>query len=519
VAAATPPGDCLREGRPLLFTGLAELRAAYPALDLAGQEDRTLVCLPLRNATVGLGAMSLSWQGLRAIDEPELEFFTICADACAQAVTRIRAQEEAVLREERLRFLADASAELASSLDYEPTLNAVARLAVPDFADWCVIQILADGKLRTVAMAHPDEFTSERIRELQERYPPDPDAPRGAYQVVRTGRSELLSDIPDEMLRLAATDDEHLQVLRDLHFRSAISAPLRVRDRVLGVISWVTGETAYRYGRGDLEFLEGLAQRAAVAIDNAELHAQVRDLALRLQRAVVPTQLPQPPGWTIAAHHVAAGRTAAGGDFYDVVELPDHRLAVFVGDVMGRGVKAASTMAQMRAAVRTLIAQDPSPEGVLAGLDRVFDMFDAEQLVTVVYGLIEPGGDDRNAGDGHSAGGVLRLVNAGHPTPLLVPAAGSARPLTSKDPLLLGVGAGARRVTEVAIGPGDTLLLYTDGLVERRGESIDDGLRRLAAATSALTRGDLDDAVQRVMAAVRDPNSDDDVAVLAMRCH
>ena len=513
LAAATPAGDCLREARPLVLIGRSQIRAAYPSLELATDGDRTLVCLPLRGKDTGLGAVSLSWDGLRPIDPVDLEFFAICADACAQAVTRIRAQDELMLREERLQFLADASAELASSLDYQATLTAVAELAVPDFADWCVIQVLVDGQLRPLALAHPDAYTVERIRNLQERYPPDPDAPVGAYHVVRTGRPELISDVTDEMLTAAAQDAEHLQILRDLHFRSAISAPLRVRDRTLGVISWVTGDSAYRYDAGDLEFLEDLARRAAVAIDNAELHSQLRDLAGRLQRAVLPARLPQPPGWTVAGHYLAAGRTEAGGDFYDVVVLPDDRIAAFVGDVMGRGVSAASTMAQMRAAMRTLIAQDPAPEAVMAGLDRVFSMFDHEQLVTLAYGRIDP--------TPASAEGAarLRLVSAGHPPPLLLRADGTSRVLATANPLLLGVGGGQRQVTQVPVGHGDTVLIFTDGLIDRRGEALDAGEERLAAAARDLTGDDLDAALRRLAATMRDPDRDDDVAIVALHRH
>jgi transcriptional regulator with GAF, ATPase, and Fis domain len=507
LAATTPAGDSVRAGRPLVFTGRAELLAAYPSMEMATDGDRTLVCLPLQGSAEALGAVTLSWDGIRDVDAAQLEFFAVCADACAQALTRIGAERDVQLREERLQFLADASAELASSLDYEATLTAVARLAVPDFADWCVIQVLVDGQLRPLALAHPDAFTSERILELQERYPPDPDAPRGAYQVIRSGEPELINDITDDMLAEAATDAEHLQILRDLHFRSAVSAPLRVRDRVLGVISWVTGASTYRYTSADLEFLEDLARRAAVAIDNAELHSQLRDLASRLQRAVLPARLPQPDGWAVAAHYSAAGRTDAGGDFYDVVVLPDGRIAVFVGDVMGRGVKAASTMAQMRAAIRTLIAQDPAPEEVMDGLDRMFTMFDPEQLVTVVYGLVE------TPTDGTAR---LRLVSAGHPSPLLRRADGTSQVLAPAEPLLLGVGGGQRQVTEVAVGHGDTVLMFTDGLIERRDEALDDGEERLAAAAADLDLDDLVAGLPRVVDQVRDPNRDDDVAVVAL---
>ena len=135
-----------------------------------------------------------------------------------------------------------------------------------------------------------------------------------------------------------------------------------------------------------------------IAIDNAQLHSQVRAAALELQRAVLPDELPRVEGWTTSVQYLPAGRTDAGGDFYDVVPLEDGRLAMFVGDVMGRGVQAASVMAQMRSAIRTLVAVDPDPDAVLAGMDRVFDALHLEQLVTMVYAVADPA-LDQLAGD------------------------------------------------------------------------------------------------------------------------
>ena len=124
----------------------------------------------------------------------------------------------------------------------------------------------------------------------------------------------------------------------------------------------MAGEGGRRFSEDDLAFGEDLAQRAAIAIDNAQLHSQVRTAALELQRAVLPDELPRVEGWSTSVQYHPAGRTDAGGDFYDVVPLEDGRLAMFVGDVMGRGVAAASVMAQMRSAIRTLVAVDPDPD-------------------------------------------------------------------------------------------------------------------------------------------------------------
>jgi GAF domain-containing protein len=156
------------------------------------------------------------------------------ADSCAQAMDRLRAVSEAADRSAKLKFLADASSELASSLDYPATLRKVARLAVPGFADWCSISLMEDGDLRPLEVAHVDPAKVAYAGELQARYPPDRDAAHGAWNVVRTGQGELIPQITDEMLAALARDEEHLRLYRELNLRSAIVVPLTAHGRVLG---------------------------------------------------------------------------------------------------------------------------------------------------------------------------------------------------------------------------------------------------------------------------------------------
>ena len=180
-------------------------------------------------------------------------------------------------RDGHASFMAEASRILASSLDYERTLRNVAELAVPDVADWCAIDLLENGQLRRVAVEHTDPEKVALVRALEEKYPSDPDATVGAPQVVRTGRSEYAPTIPDEMLKQAARDAEHLRMLRELGLRSYVIAPLVARDRVLGSILLVHAESGRAYGEEDLEFVEDLARRAATAIDNAQLVQEITD--------------------------------------------------------------------------------------------------------------------------------------------------------------------------------------------------------------------------------------------------
>lgn len=504
LADPTPAGDSIRRRQPIILTGRGEIDAAYPGLESAAPGERTLVVLPLVTSGGVIGAISLSFPGRRTFDSAEQEFLRLLADTCAQAMDRLQALDDAAQRSYKLRFLAEASAELAGSLDYQATLKKVAWLGVPEFADWCSISLLEDGDLRTLAVAHTNPAKIAFVEELQRRYPPDPEAPHGAWNIVRTGRSELVPLVTDELLEAAAVDEEHLRLIRELNLRSGVSAPLIAHGKVLGVMSWVSADEGRMFTDADLAFVEDLAQRAAVAIDNAQLHSQTRDAAAHLQRAVLPDRLPEVRGWQFASYYSPSGRTEVGGDFYDVLPVKDG-VALFVGDVMGRGVEAAAAMAQMRAAVRSYLALDPSPESVVRRLDKMFATFEYSQLVTLVYVLAD------------TARNELSVVNAGHPPPVVLRADGSLQTVSEPVTAPLGLADQDRTAFRVPFGFEDSLLLYTDGLIERRGEDIDVGQERLAAMCATLQHGNLEECLSDLVESVRDHTREDDVAALVAR--
>ena len=182
-------------------------------------------------------------------------------------VTRLKRQQEGAL------LLADASRVLGSTLDYEKTLDAVARLAVGDLADWCGVDLVEpDGGIRQVVVAHKDEAKVQWARELNKRYPPDYNAPTGVGNVIRTGQPEIYPEISDEMLVGAARDAEHLRITRELQIRSALIVPMIARGRTLGALSLVSTEKGRRYNEADMALAMELATRAAIAIDNAQLY-------------------------------------------------------------------------------------------------------------------------------------------------------------------------------------------------------------------------------------------------------
>jgi PAS domain S-box-containing protein len=208
-----------------------------------------------------------------------------------EARSQLLAQEQAARAEaeeakRHLTFVAEASTVLASSLDYQATLASVARLVVPHLADWCVVDVVkGDGSLDRLAVVHQDPEKVALAYELQERYPPDPDVPRGVPQVLRIGQSEIASEIPESLLDEAARDVEHRELIRELGLKSYMIVPLAARGQMLGAITLVTAESGRRYEQSDLELAEDLARRAALAVDNARLYDKAQKEATERKEA------------------------------------------------------------------------------------------------------------------------------------------------------------------------------------------------------------------------------------------
>jgi PAS domain S-box-containing protein len=238
-----------------------------------------------------------------------------------------------VRQEANERFLAEASTALSSSLDYETTLATVARLAVPHFADWCAVDMIDDaGELRRLAVAHVNPAKVEWAHEIYRRYPPDPSEPRGLYEVLRTGESEFYPEIPDELLVAGARDERHLEIMRQVGFRSVLLVPLKSRERVLGVITFANSESGRHHTRDDLALAEDLAARASLAVENARLYmaerrtrreaertsdrlARLQEVSSALSQALTPQQ--------VAAAVVEQGISSLGAHAGAVVVLDE----------------------------------------------------------------------------------------------------------------------------------------------------------------------------------------------------
>jgi signal transduction histidine kinase len=286
LSAPVPLAEAVRTLVPVWLASTAERVARYPHLtaQYAQSGVEHWMSLPLVVEGKAVGGMSLGFAGECAFDEEDREYVLALASQCALALERSRlylreraARAEAEEGQRRAAFLAEVSALLAGSLDYEVTLARVARLAVPVLADWCAIDILDDdGEVRRLAVAHTDPARVEWAYELQRRYPFDPDSPRGVANVLRTGASELYPQIDDALLVASARSPDHLEALRQVGFSAAIVVPLAARGRVFGAVTLVMAESGRHYDAQDLRLAEDLAHRSALAIDNARLYSEAQ---------------------------------------------------------------------------------------------------------------------------------------------------------------------------------------------------------------------------------------------------
>ena len=271
------------------------------ALDGASVSDSELV---LRRADGSLGVISVSAEPVR-----DAEGRIVAAVATLFDLTEYRR------REETLSFLAEASEALTQSLDFTTTLADLVRLAVPRLADWCSIDLLEHGRIRNVGVANVDAGAAQRVRgELQER-PADMDGTSGAAAAIRTGRSELMTEIPEAVRAGGPPSADLVRTLHDLGLEpvSSITAPLRAHGRTLGALTLVAAESGQHFSESDLAVAEDLARRAALAIDNARLYEAQHDIAHTLQQSLLPGTLVQPPGMEIAARYRPGGHRSRGG--------------------------------------------------------------------------------------------------------------------------------------------------------------------------------------------------------------
>ncbi|MEU8032711.1 SpoIIE family protein phosphatase [Streptomyces sp. NPDC049099] len=438
----------------------------------------------------------------------------------ATSVIDITERHEATLAatraRNRLALIAHASASIGTTLDVERTARELAGVVVPDLADVAAVHVL-DSVLRGRT---PSESGPARFRVAAVAAAPAGEAAQAAADVpgglatydsdrlitrcVRTRRPVLVAETTRGDLRHIARTSEAAALLEAAGVHSYLAVPLLARGEVLGALSLGRVRTPAPFDEDDTLLACELAGRAATCVDNARWYQSVRDTALTLQRRLLPELPSRLPGLEIACRYRPAGAVSEiGGDWFDAVRLPGDRTALVVGDVMGSGINAAASMGQLRSATRAFAELDLDPAAVLRHLDHLAE--DVEHTIaTCVYCRYDP---ER---------GECRISLAGHLPPALVRSGRPAELLDVPSGVPLGVGGWAFETTAFPFRPGDQLALYTDGLVETRGDPIDARLGILRDALTATAARDLGDTCDRVLETLR-PRAGDDVALLLAR--
>ncbi|MDR6975323.1 PAS domain S-box-containing protein [Streptomyces sp. 3330] len=430
---------------------------------------------------------------------------------------RHHAAVEAEAARRRLALIADASARIGTTLDLERTAFELADVAVPELADVAAVDLLDAVMAGRRTSLKPAE--SAVIRALAVRAADEPDALRAADQpgqvaryapdrlvteCVRSGRPVMVAQVKDEDLGRIAHSPEAAALLARAGVHSYLAVPLIARGEVLGALDLKRTRNPLPFGRDDLLLARELAARAAVQIDNARWYQSARTTALTLQRSLLPSHPPVTGGLEVASRYQPAGATTeVGGDWFDVIPLPDGKTALVVGDVMGSGIDAAATMGRLRTATTTLASLDLDPAVLLEHLDRITQGLD-HSIATCVYAVHDP------------RLGRCRIANAGHLPPVHLRASRPPELLDLPTGAPLGVGGVPFSTTDVDFAPGDQLVLYTDGLVETRTHSLDERLEALLALLDDPARP-LEEVCDLLLSALHHPDNHDDVALLLAR--
>ncbi|MGH2956730.1 MAG: SpoIIE family protein phosphatase [Solirubrobacterales bacterium] len=505
--AELPVCAAIRELTSIWSRTPEDLKERFPAVAEERLQFDALAVLPLVAEGRALGAVSFSFTEPRQFSDEEKAFAIAIVQQAANTLERARIYEAERRAAERLSFLANASQILNEQLDLERTLERLAEVSVRLMSDWCSVDIAQpDGSVENLVIEHVDRSKAELAKEFRRRFPPDPEAPRGLAQVIRSGEPELYERIDEGVLREVARSEEHLAIMRELGLSSAVIVPLIVRGRSLGAITFASSDPERLFSREDLELAQDLARRAALAMDTSALYHREHETAVTLQRALLPGDLPEVEGVELAARYLPAeAGLEVGGDWFDLIESGPERLDVVIGDVAGRGVHAAAVMGRLAMALRAYVVDGRPVEEAVAGLDRLMKTSDPAQMATLFELSLDP------------VSGRARYVRAGHPPGLVRTPDGEVAELAGEGSPPLGPLVDSRFVAnETTLPPGSALLLYTDGLIERRQLDLQVGVDWLKEVFAAAP-DDPDSIVDAIARAVDAEHLPDDVALLVVR--
>jgi PAS domain S-box-containing protein len=409
-------------------------------------------------------------------------------------------------------FMAEVSRVLASSMDYSETLKQVAQLAVPQIADWCAVDLLGEnGEIERVAVHHCDPAKLDLVERLAHIHRPALDEPTGVPEVIRTGSARIFTDIQPEDLAAYARDSEHLELLKQIGARAAIIVPMAGPAKTIGAITLVCADSLRSLSEADLGLAERLSRRVGTAVENARLYTERTRIAHTLQRSLLPESLPEIPGVEVRALYSAAGElNEVGGDFYDVFAY-DVGWMLVIGDVCGKGPRAAGVTALARHTLRAAAIGGQSPTGMLSTLhEALLRQPPGADLCTVCLVMLTRVQD----------GARLTIALAGHPPPLLIGAGAEVEQAGLSGTVLGVVDPVSIEESEITLSAGETLLLYTDGVIEAgRPDHLlgEEGLLELCTAAPNLPLEGFLEHIELAALTRAQGRLRDDIALLALR--
>jgi PAS domain S-box-containing protein len=471
---------------------------------------RSAISVPLEAHGERYGVMILNYTTAsgRRYEPHDVELAQELARRFAQVIETSHLRAEALRAQERLSLLAQVGELLTVELESNARLQSVARTSIPTFADSCYVFVAEpDGRVRLAALSHLDPTT----RDVTDAFPEDITFPRDGEAppavAVRTGEPVFHPSVSPELIARIVTSERELRDARATRIRSLIAVPLPDPAGPFGALVFCYAESGRRYTDDDLPLAREIARRVAPAVENAIRFEREQQLVEVLQRSLLPEALPELPDAELAARYLpGASGVKIGGDWYDVVRVDDGRLVLAIGDVVGHGVRAAAAMGRLRNTVQFCALEGLSPSQILTRVNAYLIESESADMATLLVMSYTP------------ETGALQLSSAGHPPPLVRDPDDTLRYLPGGRGMPLGASSAAHYGEEaVALAPGSVLVLYTDGLVERRHEPLDVGFLRLG---ESVARGpdDLEKLADHLLDDLLEESGPaDDVAVLVMR--
>lgn len=511
----------IRDREIVAHTDMLERIALVPPGDahdlLAGLHPAAVLNVPMvaRGRTVGLLTLfaadaHTAVQTALARDVADRAALAIDNSTSFARARTARAEAEAAGR--RLTLLVQASEMLATGEDPETAVGRLAQLVVPQLADWSIVTVVdPEGVAHDPGWAHRDAALVPDVAAYAEHRSEamTPDSPLAT--VLRTGEPVILTDIDADLVRRAVNDPEVARLTEALAPHGAVLAPLASHGRVFGALTLVTTPERGPHTAAEIQTALEVAARAGAVLDSAWSAARAKRLAESVQRSMLTVAAPGDGVQVATLYRPADVDRQVGGDWYDTFRRGDGATVVTIGDVMGHDVAAISSMAQLRTIMRASAwALDRSPAEVLSSTDEISAALGPGTYATVVTAHLLP------RSDGSAS---LLWASAGHLPPAVLGPDGVVtmlRPDVVDPPLGVVPGIG-RRVHETVIAPGSTILLYTDGLIERRGEDLEARLLDLARVLRDLGGESLDAVLDKLLADLAGVGQHDDVALLAVR--